>query len=173
MSDFDGYTYERERNDQAAAVAMRVLELLEERHIEPDRAPLLRMDCPLGHKLGRYRLAGWEDDGGRRLSLEPVSEEAAPAGVAHRNSPFKQGRTACLVPGCPELVDHDGYCEGHGGRPVQTLDHLRTEWTCRLASCGWHGPVTRAQLLRVYGMALVLGADRMPVTGKPATPRKR
>ncbi|MDQ3663788.1 MAG: hypothetical protein M3353_03900 [Actinomycetota bacterium] len=71
------------------------------------------------------------------------------------------------MPGCPVIVEHDGYCESHGGQDMEFIGHVRTQFTCRAPQCKWSQPVTTARLLQLYGMAIYLGHEDVTLADTP------
>ena len=168
MSTFDGHQYERE---QSARYKQVVAQLREFVPIDAyGNGPAVEFVCPSGrHGLKRYRVTEHHDETG--LYLQPLPGESAAAGpVASEDSPWGAGKHVCDEVGCPTLIDHIGHCDEHGGRRAEFVHHVRTRFKCR--ACRWSDAFTTARLLQVYGMAVHLGVDSIPVTGAVASARR-
>lgn len=150
---FDGSDYER-----AAITAFReAADRLEQFVIldEWGAGPSIEFLCPRGHSLKRYRVERGTD--GLRLMALPGLSSRRRGAVAKDASPFR-ARRVCEVPGCPNLLP----CDVHPQQSEEVHD-LRTGLTCVRCRPRWEDAYTTARLLKVYGVAVQLGYDSIPV----------
>ena len=139
-----------------------------------DRRTALTLTCPYGHKLFTANLNYDADH--QWFEVYPVTQlDRVSSRVTRIGSPFTHGKTVCLEPGCPTLIPKakGGWCERHEDRRAIEVNDLKTEFYCRLASCGWHDSIPTQRLLKVITTSLSLGSTKFPVTGHAARrPRK-
>lgn len=162
---FDAAQYEERQNRLAREAASQLRPL-----IELDQwgsGPTVEFLCPKQHSLKRYRA----EEQHETLILAPLPGDAGHRGpVATNGSPWTKGKSPCLEPGCGALVpaSRGGTCDAHGGRAEERVHEVRTRFACR---CGWSDSFTLARLIKVYGFAVALGLDRVPVTLSAPTHR--
>ncbi|MHB1063786.1 MAG: hypothetical protein ACYC1Z_04710 [Georgenia sp.] len=158
--------YERSKNRERNAVAERMRQLPAVVDAIARRTPVA-LTCPRGHKIVTVELV--DDDG--YLEVRPLAPFGRAGGsVAVNDSPWTKNHHVCSTPGCPTLIERDGWCEKHGGRDAVAIHPIATRFTCgvkhdRRAPAVWSDRVTTARLMKAITAALVIGHGSVSVTG--------
>ncbi len=167
MNDLDKHGYERLQNAKRseASDALRELPAYKTRVDVIGRGPVVLLTCPRGHPLIPVRSDAIED----RVELQALPDRFARKSgrITEHAEPWRHGKRVCPRPNCGAMVDHDGYCDDHGGRDVETIGSIRTRFTCHRSGCRWSQPITTARLLTLYAAAIVLGRTSIPLGDTP------
>lgn len=171
MTGFDRAAYER-RQGEAYAKVIQTMRAMPQVMEALKRRTRLDLTCPRGHKLLSAALDDFDHDGREYLRVVPLDDYGrAGKAVARPDTPFRPGKSPCLVAGCPTLVEGDGRCELHGDRPAIDTGGLSTRFECRVQRCAWSSRLTQTRLLKVVAAALVVGhlqeeGVRVPLAGR-------
>lgn len=164
---FDSHAYEREQmvRQQEASKTIREMAAWREQVDEYGRGLVVLLLCPKGHGLIRIMVSDPPRDS---LVVTPVVDQPvrAAGAVTRRAEPWIHVKGTCVEPGCPNPVDRIGRCADHGGRALEEIGGVRTEFRCRQCR-RVVGEVTTARLLQLYGLALKLGLDSIPIADTP------
>lgn len=166
MIDWDTYTADQWDERNRVTETLRKLPEFRNSLDEFGRGPAITLLCPSGHKLLPVQV----NDDGDKLTLRALPGTIRNSGAVTSNGePFGANRThMCPKDDCGKLVTSAGnsYCDEHGG-PVEWIGTVRTVFTCRAPNCTFTQALTTARLLKLYGLAVALNRDSIPVADTP------
>lgn len=132
------------------------------------RGPAVTLECAKGHRL----LAILGEDLDDRLLMRPANDHAVrtSSAVTYHAEPWRDMNAVCRTPGCPAIIEYDGFCDDHGSKRLEVIGYIRTGFYCR--QCMKRvGEVTTVRLIKLYAVAVVMGTDHIAIADTPQAAR--